>query len=259
MKGSFLCIITFVIFGLTACNSSDSRQEAKKDSIQTGKDSSGTGNVVSQKKIEKSMYLEDVLTCINLEGLEKKYGKENIKKESKIESGEGVFEVTKLFPDTEKEVLIYWKIKEKFRQIADAMVMVKYGRDEKESFSKEWIAKSGIHLGMKLSEVVALNQKAFTITGLGWDLGGSVVSWEGGKLANQNLHVRFNDFSGNNGGLTEEEYKQISGELEFDVSHPSLKKLNPVVDQLSVSAKITLDPTTGKKMGAEVERKQIKR
>ena len=55
------------------------------------------------------MYLEDVLECVDLQGLEKKYGATNVKKDGIIETGEGSFDATLLFPGTEKEVEIYWQ------------------------------------------------------------------------------------------------------------------------------------------------------
>ena len=83
--------------------------------------------------------------------------------------------------------------------------------------------------------------------------------WEGGKLDKKNVSIRFNDYSGNQGGLTEKEYSSISGDREFDVSHSVIQKLNPIIDQLDVSVKLELDAELGQKMTKEVEKKQIPR
>jgi hypothetical protein len=183
-----------------------------------------------------------------------------LKKEATIETGEGQFKITQLFPATEKEVEIYWKDGKEYQQIQDVIVRVHYSADRKPTFNSPWNAKdAGIHLGMQLSEVVQFNGKTFTITGFGWDLGGNVVSWEGGKLANKNLMVRFNDFSGNNGGLSDKQIMDISGEREFDVIHPSIQQLNPIVDQLSVFLKPEITKDLGHKMVKEVEAKQVKK
>ncbi|WP_020177770.1 hypothetical protein [Methylopila sp. M107] len=42
---------------------------------------------------------------------------------------------------------------------------------------------AGLSVGMELTAVEALNGKPFTITGFGWDGGGAVSDWKGGKLS----------------------------------------------------------------------------
>ncbi len=244
---SFLALATSCSQTKTTLETTDTTTITKIDTVTT--DSS----------ISKTMYLEDVLECIDLQGLEKKYGAKNIVKIDSIESGEGTFETTKLFGNTNKEVDIYWQDGHKFKQIQD--VVVRGGLDENAKLKKNspWVSKLGLRIGMKMSEVIALNGKTFTITGIGWDLGGNVVSWEGGKLANKNVNIRFNDYSDNMGGLTEKEYSSISGDREFDTKHPAIQKLNPTVDEFSVYKTFEITPELGQKMTKEVEKKQIKR
>ncbi len=207
----------------------------------------------------KVMYIEDVLACVDLQGLEKKYGIKNIVKIDSIESGEGSFETTKLFGNTDNEVNIYWQDGHKFKQIQDVVVRGKLDENAKLKKSSPWVSKLGLRIGMKMSEVIALNGKTFTITGIGWDLGGNVVSWEGGKLANKNVNIRFNDYSDNMGGLKEAEYNTIIGDREFDTKHPAIQKLNPTVDEFSIYKTFEITPELGQKMTKEVEKKQIKR
>ena len=47
-----------------------------------------------------------------------------------------------------------------------------------------WHHASGLRPGMSLAEVVALNGAPVSFYGLGWDYGGTVQDWHGGKLAN---------------------------------------------------------------------------
>ncbi len=47
-----------------------------------------------------------------------------------------------------------------------------------------WHATSGLRTGLTLAELVALNGAPVSFYGLGWDYGGSVQDWHGGKLAN---------------------------------------------------------------------------
>ena len=47
-----------------------------------------------------------------------------------------------------------------------------------------WHDASGLRAGMSLAELVALNGAPVSFYGLGWDYGGTVQDWHGGKLAN---------------------------------------------------------------------------
>lgn len=252
MKKIFYSIAFLLV--VSACSKENKTSETADSVKVVSTDSAATDTPKSEV-----LYLEDVLQCTDLQGLENKYGKENIEQSTKITLGEGEFNVTKIYPGSDKEVEIYWKDGQEFKQILDVIVRPILIASDKFDFNCPWVSKEGLHLGMKMSDVVKMNGKTFTITGLGWDLGGNVVSWEGGRLANKNVNIRFNDYSENKGGLSEEEYSVISGDREFDTKHPSLQKLNPVIDQLSVNKRFEITPELGKKMTKEVEEKQIKR
>lgn len=244
-----LSFIALALITLAACQTKQN-QEKTGDSttIQVAKDS---------LVVADSLFIEDVIACKNWDGLVKKFGVENVKKEVTIETGEGSFKASKVFADTDKEIEIYWKNENDYTHLQDVVVKARYDKEGLAHFNSPWASKTGLKLGQRLAEVVKLNSKTFTITGLGWDLGGNVVSWEGGKLADQQVNVRFNDFSQNMGGLTSDEYTQISGDREFDVAHPMMKKLNPQIDELSAYAKLEITPEEGHKMVKKVEEKQV--
>jgi hypothetical protein len=247
-------IILGLLFLVSACSKEKTSQSSVDSAIVTNSDSVATDTPKSEV-----LYLEDVLECIDLQGLEKKFGKQNVVKKATFETGEGTFEATKVFPNTEKEIEVYWQDGKEYKQVQDVVAKGHLLEDGKIMPVSPWVSKVGLHLGMKMSEVIAMNGKTFTITGIGWDLGGNVISWEGGKLANKNVNIRFNDYSDNMGGLTETEYGSISGDREFDTKHPSIQKLNPVIDQLSINAPFEITPELGQKLTKEVEKKQIKR
>lgn len=50
--------------------------------------------------------------------------------------------------------------------------------------ASQWHDANGLHPGMTLAELVALNGAPVSFYGLGWDYGGAVQDWHGGKLAN---------------------------------------------------------------------------
>ncbi len=244
-----LSFIALAFMTLAACQSKQNQEKTT--------DSTLAQVTTDSLVVADSLFIEDVIACKDWEGLVKKFGAENVKKEVTIETGEGSFKASKVFADTEKEIEIYWKNENDYTHLQDVVVKARYDKEGLAHFNSPWVSKTGLKLGQRLSDVVALNGKTFTITGLGWDLGGNVVSWEGGKFANQQVNVRFNDFSQNMGGLTSDEYSQISGDREFDVAHPMMKKLNPQIDELSAYAKLEITPEEGHKMVKEVEAKQV--
>ena len=244
-----LSFIALALIAFTACQSKK-QQENTTDSTSVAK-------TADSLVVGDTLYIEDVIACKNWDGLVKKFGAENIKKEVNIETGEGTFKASKVFADTEKEIEVYWKNDNDYTSLQDVVVKARYDKEGLAHFNTPWVSRKGLKLGQRLSDVVALNGKTFTITGLGWDLGGNVVSWEGGKLADQQVNVRFNDFSQNMGGLTSDEYTQISGDREFDVAHPMMKKLNPQIDELSAYAKLEITPEEGHEMVKKVEEKQV--
>ncbi|MDZ7898089.1 MAG: hypothetical protein U5N85_08685 [Arcicella sp.] len=254
MKKIIFCLFTLVCLG--SCSQKQPSEE-NADSLKITTNSKDS--IATDETKKEILYLEDILQCVSLQGLEKKFGKENVKKDAIIETGEGQFNASKIFPDTDKEVEIYWKDGKDFKEIQDVMVRAKVADGGSLALKSPWVSREGLKIGMRLSEIVALNGKTFTMTGIGWDLGGTVVSWEGGKLAKKNVSVRFNDYSDNQGGLTEKEYNSITGEREFDTAHSVIQKLNPSVDQLDVSVAFEIDADLGKKLTKEVEKKQIPR
>ncbi|ALN84708.1 hypothetical protein LC55x_1417 [Lysobacter capsici] len=48
-----------------------------------------------------------------------------------------------------------------------------------------WRLDNGIVMGMRLSELVRLNGKPIRFSGMGWDYGGTITDWNGGKLASR--------------------------------------------------------------------------
>ena len=52
------------------------------------------------------------------------------------------------------------------------------------SMDSRWHDPTGLRTGISLAELVALNGAPVSFYGLGWDYGGTVQDWHGGKLAN---------------------------------------------------------------------------
>lgn len=97
-----------------------------------------------------------------------------------------------------------------------------------------------IAVGSRLSDLEALNGKAFTIQGFGFGYGGSVLSWDDGKLekvdCNSTLSLAIDGERDRDGDLTmnlsEQERGTFTGSRPVSTTTPALRKLNPAVTDI---------------------------
>ena len=94
---------------------------------------------------------------------------------------------------------------------------------------------AGVRMGMTLRELVELNRQSFQLTGFGWDFGGTIIGWNGGRLEaavpGMMISARL--------GLPHDNYdydeiSEILGSENLSASHPMLQEINPVVEQLGI-------------------------
>jgi hypothetical protein len=96
---------------------------------------------------------------------------------------------------------------------------------------------AGIQVGTRLNELEHLNGNPFTIAGFGWNYGGNVLSWDGGKLAkldcNGRLILTLDGDRTRDGAyttdLTSEERHAITGDRPIPSTTPAMRKVNPRV------------------------------
>lgn len=102
------------------------------------------------------------------------FGRDNVR-ETQIEGAEGeTYSGAIVFPnDPLKKLKVIWKDGVK-AAAAEASV---------EGEKSVWKTAQGVTLGTTLKELNALNGRAFTVSGFGWDYGGRVLSWNQGALA----------------------------------------------------------------------------
>ncbi len=113
-------------------------------------------------------------------------------------------------------------------------------RDE---YSKtcEWHTVHGISRGTTLRELEKLNGRAFEMVGWGSDVGGNLISFQGGRLEKELRGLALNLFprADRDGNylprLTDQELSAVQGEKFLLSSHPVLQKLNPQVAVLILS------------------------
>ncbi|MFG1202052.1 hypothetical protein V5F29_06630 [Xanthobacter aminoxidans] len=126
-----------------------------------------------------------------------------------------------LFPDDPaRRVEIIWLDEKKRRRPGDVIV---YNPGP-------WRTAEGIGIGATLAEVEAANGKPFTLSGFGWDYGGSVLDWDGGRLAKSTgcrLQLRFEPTAAYQG--------DVDGDREFRSDNKDMRAAKPVVYQMLLS------------------------
>lgn len=188
--------------------------------------------------------LNEVLTCIDVKGLIAKYGAKSVVLDTAIIAGDDTLKGAILFPGTAKQANVFFHE----GKISDVSI---------QGESSAWKTASGLYLGLPLQEVEKLNTKNFTISGFGWAHGGSVVSWEGGKLAGDSTLTHLVSFRNKRQIISVEEFNKVSGEAEFDVRHPSIQQMNPVLEQITILKPYIPSKEEGKGIAKKIQSSQI--
>jgi hypothetical protein len=155
------------------------------------------------------------------ESLLETFGKENVKEET-IYVGDGMeLPGLAIYPDDpQKRVEVFW-----WEEDPTKVQLIRIQGDR-----SQWKTAEGVSLGTSLTELEQLNGKPFKLLGLGWDFGGGVTSWDGGKLEGLTLRVEQTSID----EVSEEEQSQILGDQEVASDNPVMRKVNPRVFQLTV-------------------------
>ncbi|PRY44074.1 hypothetical protein CLV58_10343 [Spirosoma oryzae] len=102
-----------------------------------------------------------------------------------------------------------------------------------------WSTADGVRIGMPLKELEQCNGKPFRLWGFGWDYGGSVSSWQGGRFdmgAQTMLSVTLAPPSTLSPAQTRA-LDTVSGDGEFMSSNQAMQLLSPVVQTMQVTLK----------------------
>ncbi|MEP9352874.1 hypothetical protein ABLE93_04660 [Xanthobacter sp. KR7-65] len=128
---------------------------------------------------------------------------------------------TVLFPnDRARRVEITWLDERRRRRPAEVLI---YNPGP-------WRAPEGIMIGATLAEVEAANGKPFTLSGFGWDYGGSVLDWDGGRLARPGcrFQLRFEP-------TALADAVDVDGDREFRSDNANMRAVKPVVYQMLIA------------------------
>ena len=140
--------------------------------------------------------------------LERMFGKNNI--QDTINYGaEGMdsFIVTKIFSNTPKELVINWQI-DKFH---NAIATVDCFHDN------SWYHTiDSLTIGSTLQKLVQVNGKKINFYGTGWDYGGLITSYNGGKFQRPKIFFSLNSAPGAS--------EKVMGDRELNTDMPQVKQ-----------------------------------
>jgi hypothetical protein len=149
------------------------------------------------------------------------FGRENIKRK-KIYIGEGQFlNGHVIFENTRNECSILW-INELEPPI-DRIIL--------EQPNSNWHMKNGIRVGMNLARLNEINTRSFKFYGFSWDMGGLIVSFEGGSIAedaNDALVIYLSPETG------KEIPNEFLGEIEISSDNPLLMDLDLRISKIEI-------------------------
>jgi hypothetical protein len=119
-----------------------------------------------------------------------------------------------------------------FQNPQDLLGLAMVSIDEAQS---EWELAPAIGIGTSLAELRRINGAPFTFSGFGWDYGGTVIDWHGGRLAPSSDEAVFARIQLRmpQGGVGDKAYPQ--GDSRFSSDDPRRKGLDITVGGISVN------------------------
>lgn len=232
----YALLFTFTLF-LAACGQKkeDKPEKEKKqtEDVEEAADYTSSGTITMEEDTEGAggADLFNLNTCegtsvINAsttyENLVKIFGEENLSNEVRMYD-EGTEEnlVTLIYPDTKNELVIMWENEDEKKDPIMAETYIP---------ESDWYTVGGIQIGTPLEKLIELNGNDFLFYGFGWDYGGSVSSWQGGKFDTEApcFHVSLGyDYN-------KQAPNEVFGDMELSSDNPDLKGLDVQVAALRV-------------------------
>ena len=152
------------------------------------------------------------------EDLQRIYGDSNLKdvRECDLECQDSI-DVTKVYPGQKNEITLVWE---------DTAYHRKISRIDCFGERPDWHSAEGIRIGSGLRDLVKANDTTVSFYGFGWDYGGTVSGYNGGKLEKSRIVYRM-DLNLNT-GVNDSLY----GDVGLDSRMPVVQQ---VMDQIVVS------------------------
>lgn len=203
MKRLLSIVILFAV--LVAC---------KNDNKSSG-EQAGTDKPAIDSTLVTDSTWGPITAATNFDELKKIYGDTHVKDE-RICGPECIdsLDVTKIYPNTAKEIIVYWK---------DSAYHQSIGLLQCYQDGFPYHTSNGIKAGSTMTDLLRINEKKISFSGFGWDYGGNIISYNGGKL--DSLACRFRlDYKG------QQDDNVLMGDIEVDTDMPDVKtRLDKIV------------------------------
>lgn len=163
----------------------------------------------------------DLIRADDDEGeLRRRLGNEQVRADT-VWVGEGMFELgTVLYPDDPlRRLSVQW---------ADTAARARPEYVRLEDEGSIWRLHPDVGLGTSLHQLEELNDGPFDMYGFGWDYGGTVADWRGGRLGElwgDRVILRLRPRMRERANLEQ----QVLGERVYQSSHPAMRELEPEV------------------------------
>lgn len=226
MKTQFFAFLFFTLsaFGLSNCQSGDTgKATATNQEVTTVEEPEADPRMDFTIVPGARVGLIDLKSATAADVLEA-YG--DLAQEDSIHLGEGIFEPgIVLFKGSKNRVDLYWDAAMASERPGFVSI---YG----ENGQTDWSTTNGITIGTTLEEVEKLNGQPFELYGFGWDYGGYVSDWKGGKLAGLGMSIRFEP------GEEGQTDIKLVGDVTLSSDNPAMEKVRARVGELTFN-----DPT----------------
>ena len=199
-----------------------------RSEMRLAKDTSGKWRISSLRSLGKAQPSDSEIVMgekvgpvardSTVRSLERALGKPQVVTKTVRNELEGIDEtISTVFPGSPKEMLVFWE--------HGAPVRVAIRRKH-----SPWRSPAGLGVGSSLLSIEEANGGGFGLFGFGWDYGGSVATWKGGRLARQHAagHLAKVWFR-NHENADQKAIEKVLGDKVFSSGHPAIQTLNPVV------------------------------
>ncbi|GAB3173858.1 hypothetical protein [Telluribacter humicola] len=219
------------LLGLASCHSI-SESDTQEDTTTVATDTSQILNSPNDFYAIPGEKVGNVRPESTEVGLIEHLGAENVRRDT-IYIGEGEYRIgTTLFKGTSDEAQILWKDTTNWAY-PELVRIIPAVRPQ----DSQWLVEGGVRIGASLKETEQLNGKPFELYGFGWDYGGTVSDWKGGKLTYSKGGKTYL------GAIFVYEYKEaeqdtlaekVMGDGRFMSSNPVMQQLNPHIYSLEI-------------------------
>jgi len=227
MKQKLLALVSTIVLLnslLTACRPSTEKEDVKGDTSMIPMNSvikmnaviKENSSVVSADSVNDELKpdIATILATTQPQELYIHYGEKNISKEKLLspEANEGIDQYV-LFKGTENALYIRY-------DDAQPWISVKTKSDIE--------LPHGLKVGMTVDDLIAINGQQLTFYGFGWDHGGLVSSFNGGKLENQGIALILR------ADERKPAYRKFSGDSEFNTADRDASTLNLRIGEITL-------------------------